>query len=467
MKKNNIDNKNLVTIKKIFRHFSFIAFFAATAITFLIIQLIKYEFLPVQIEVAQQNISTESTDYTIIIDVDKDGINESLTLLNNQHTNTTSLILKNNKQDIIEQFNIRGKVLDNGLMFGNSDTGNYIDIIAIYNANDSIYLDIISTQKKEYIVNKEFLIARPDSSYGEFWDVKVVEGSELILDGGKRKLIFGLNSGYSVYPRAIYVYELNQQIRKFETSAPLTKIIIDDVDYNGEKEIVVATHVAGNVKTNIKFSDRTSWLYILDTKLTLLEKPLTFGQYPGSSLGDINLIKIENKKYIFTVYNEYRANRRTFLLFDEKLIIKQQWEFEDLLIYDLAILEKGLVSEIICTTSDSLLLIMDNKFNIIYKTDSKLERALLFQYRLFNKEGKKEIIAVGTNGVETYDENYNLSGRKLFKANSHLSKNYFSFSRNNLINTASLLHGRQPYTYINFKKIHYTVCCCQLHLAHF
>jgi sensor histidine kinase YesM len=90
-----------------------------------------------------------------------------------------------------------------------------------------------------------------------------------------------LGSGFSLYPRNVFAYYIDQDslVRSPESFYRINGILQADINGDGKKEIMLSGQAAANVSPSLaKYHDYSNWIMVLDHKLEFLFKPI---EIPG------------------------------------------------------------------------------------------------------------------------------------------------------------------------------------------
>ena len=97
---------------------------------------------------------------------------------------------------------------------------------------------------------------------------------------GNKELIFGISSGFSLYPRNVYAYYIDQDslVSSPTSSYHIRGIVQADVNGNGKREILLHGFASSNADAqNATYHDHTNWLMVLDQNLDFLFEPVDLG----------------------------------------------------------------------------------------------------------------------------------------------------------------------------------------------
>ncbi len=143
-----------------------------------------------------------------------------------------------------------------------------LDLIFLARKGDSLFIEILAGDKiKEHkiIVGKD--ISKVSKGFDGWVYISSIVKSDINNDGYK-DLIIGINSGFDLYPRGIFVFDIKNERELFHrwVSGCPVHIFVDDINNDGEKEILFGTFAPCNGAVVDGIDDFSSYLYILDNK---------------------------------------------------------------------------------------------------------------------------------------------------------------------------------------------------------
>ena len=114
---------------------------------------------------------------------------------------------------------------------------------------------------------------------------------------GYKELIFGITTGFSIFPRNIYAYDIvhDTLISSPKSGFSFQEIRQQDINGDGKNEILLTGYSPGNTKSDYPYNDSSCWLMVLDRKLDFLFKPIEFQGIHGS----LTPIKIPKRYSVF------------------------------------------------------------------------------------------------------------------------------------------------------------------------
>lgn len=216
-------------------------------------------------------------------DVNVDGISELITVTNDIPGHF-ALIVMQYPSGKVNQWNFDGVLINNTntndyLIVGDFDNNSTKEIYILSLNNDSILLHCISDINNNVPKFKDVFIARVGPGKGNYDPAIVKAEMDDLNDDGYKELIFGVNSGFSLYPRNIFAYDLHNMkcLSSPYLGFTVNSIIQKDITGDGKNEILMQGHGPDNIKdTTIKYHDRSTWLMVLDRNLNFLFNPKEF-----------------------------------------------------------------------------------------------------------------------------------------------------------------------------------------------
>lgn len=218
-------------------------------------------------------------------DLDGDGESEQIFTFHNSIGKAGISVNKNG--GAIEQWNLYGTfnfIQRNGtIITGDRDANGFKEIYIFTISQDSIYLSCIEDIYKSKPTIENRFIARCGKSKNKV-DAYIISAEMDDLDGdGLKELIFGITTGFSIYPRQVFAYDFknNNLLSSPQNGYFIMGINQKDVTGDGKREIIPWGYAASNIQdSTAKYHDRSSWLMVLDRRLNFLFEPVEFkGQY--------------------------------------------------------------------------------------------------------------------------------------------------------------------------------------------
>ncbi len=346
-------------------------------------------------------------------DIDGDGICERLAVRYNTENVFPGILYLDLHENIIDQWNFRGKwLLNQRLFFGDYNHNGIKEVYVFTRVADSIFLNAKELMLENGLVFTNRYICKSGIFNLDKVDVLEVGGIMMDIDkNGKDEFVFSLYSGLSKQPRNSFAYYItNDSLASSPQSAAGFNSNINYLDINHDevKEITGTVFGPENIHTNMPYTDSCSWLMVISPKdsMHFLFPPIKFDGGIGCGVRPV-LYSVDNKKYIAAIF-ESRSTKKgdgySYLkLFDHKgsflrqkklqidthkspgffnLLISQQNDFK-------LVDEMGNIYSV-----DTLLNIVKTKEN-----DSDLLGVDMFSYYMFDidNDGEKEILFLGRN----------------------------------------------------------------------
>lgn len=176
--------------------------------------------------------------------------------------------------------------------------------------NDSVFLNIISDFVTQPPAWKEVFVSGVGKKNGVS-DVDVVTPLVTDIDhDGNNELVFGLTSGFSVCPRAIFIYDYATGLlkRSMETGSWISGFLMADLNGDGKEEIVTTVYAPGNHEEQVvPYHDSIAWIMAFDHHLEPVFPPIGFN---GRTSGAICFILpgADNRDRLFVAWNTPEHN---------------------------------------------------------------------------------------------------------------------------------------------------------------
>ncbi len=218
--------------------------------------------------------------YTSYADLDADGSSEKITAFDNPGASGLT-IQSDNKT--LNQWNLHGSFSfskKETLFLAEDCDGNGISELYVFTlAGDSILLNIIKGWNDSEPGASTRLVARTGPGL-RAPDPAIIPAEADDLDGdGIKEVIFGIISGFSRSPRAVYAFNTVKDtiLRSPESSAFILEILQEDLDGDGRKEIIPYGYGTGNIGADeARYHDQSAWLMVLDQNLRFVFDPVEF-----------------------------------------------------------------------------------------------------------------------------------------------------------------------------------------------
>jgi hypothetical protein len=208
------------------------------------------------------------------------------------------------------------------------------EIFVFTQSNDSLFLNRISDLSDQKPVYTQKFISTFKSVIGAS-DVRIIAPRLMDLDGDRTKeLIFGITSGFSIIPRALFIYnfKIDTLLRSIETGNSLYGFLTLDMNGDHRKEIITKGYAPRNLTdTVVKFHDSSNWAMVFDDKLNLLFPPAEFKGRTGV-ITPLSLITPSSQS-LFILWDTPTNNNHGVQLFritrtGEKQFVKEFTEFD-------------------------------------------------------------------------------------------------------------------------------------------
>jgi two-component sensor histidine kinase len=220
-------------------------------------------------------------DIHLYEDLNNDGFMELIRAKYNAKDEAAVVIEKDDK--VLQQTNLDGKFPDRSshILIDDYNTDGTKEIFVFTHADAKIWLyqldplDTIQAKKKKIYVDSVWV---KDGSY----DIRAsFFGMEDMNGDGVKELIFNLRAGFSVYPRRVCYYDIeNDTLLKsvvYGAGAGISQIA--DIDGDSLPEIIMGTNAINNMmgKYGLPWPDNHSWIMVFDHKLKFKFEPVLVG----------------------------------------------------------------------------------------------------------------------------------------------------------------------------------------------
>jgi sensor histidine kinase YesM len=218
-------------------------------------------------------------------DLTGDGSSNKIIIHDKDHF--VAVTVYNHDEVLYNQWNFRGNMrflwLEQPLITGDFNNDGFKELYVFTLSNDSIFLHIIGDLTNVLPLMQDRFITKVGPGRGAI-DPVLLTPEMTDLDGnGQKELLFGLGSGFSIFPRNVFAYFVEQDslIQSPASSASINSITIEDIDGDQKPEILLGTHSPANVPTDqVEFHDHSNWMMVLDTDLNFVFPPM---EIPGNA----------------------------------------------------------------------------------------------------------------------------------------------------------------------------------------
>jgi len=230
----------------------------------------------------------------------------------------------------IDQFNTNKPfIINSRLMFGDYDNDHKDEVYFFSYSNDSIFLqglDPLSQRRfflEKFITTVTFREEQPD--------FEIYNGGLHDIDNnGYKEVIFTINAGFSVYPRAIYIYDIyNDSLNKSNNQNACFVGSPKIINYDNSTYILPDCYAPGNSKdtSNILYSDYSSWLFLFNNKLEPIFTPKKNNGYRSGIYSEP--VILDNQLFIAAAYSSpYDDSLSCLILYDltGKELVRNKWD---------------------------------------------------------------------------------------------------------------------------------------------
>ncbi len=273
------------SLKKILRFLAnpFMLSVLPAAIIILLIP-IKHERHLLELE---NHIRRQANELVHYEDLDGDGYSEEIRLT--YIFDRTRFSIMRQSGSVIDEWSLDGHYefypKQNLILSGDYNSNGRRELFFFTLSNDSIFVHgPFDFKRVEDPIRKRFIAlvgpGRPNH------DPKIIAADMEDLDGdGTKELIFGIFTGYSLFPRQVFAYFIDRDslITSPESYFQFSDILQADITGDGKREIILSGSASGNIAPNLtKYHDYSNWLMVLDQNLQFLFEPVEIpGRFNG------------------------------------------------------------------------------------------------------------------------------------------------------------------------------------------
>jgi hypothetical protein len=400
MKFLNFKENKYKLIRNIISHPAVLAFVA----TIVILLIFPLNFPKYKAEITDQK-KNGIREVLFWDDLENDGTSDMIYALDN-NVGTAALAVRLYPSLNIVEWDLRGKFSfnrDEYVFTGDYDANEKKEVYAFTLSHDTIYLHIIADFKnpKPTITNR--FIATVGQVDGKS-DPEIIEGQmdDLNSDGFK-ELIFGVTTGFSIFPRNVYAYDVvhdrlfNSPINGFQIQG----ILQENITGGKENELLVRGFSAGNTKPDYPYNDSSCWLIAFDRQLNFLFEPVEF---PGVH-GVIYPFEDPNSSGLFVLWHppvNSKKNTRLYR-FDCSGKITLEHELVEIpqenIVGDPFVIRTANEYSIVIPTENRKLFLYDTTFHFKMKINSGIS---FFETTFLDidEDGQNEILAPANNQTQ-------------------------------------------------------------------
>jgi len=217
---------------------------------------------------------TDKTTYTLWADFNGDDISDNVQCYE-WTDGFYSFPFRTIEGEVSQQINISGKpgkYLQEAAFTGDYDGNSLDELYVLLHRNDSLFLNVIEPYGKGHFVRDQFIEKVKSGKAGYDYSIRATQLYDTDLDGHK-EYIFMVSAGFSIHPRALFVYNLTSNTLKKtgHLGTNVHNFKISDLNSDGKPEYSISSFASSNMRdTTIAYHDHSAYIFILDENL----KPL-------------------------------------------------------------------------------------------------------------------------------------------------------------------------------------------------
>ncbi len=219
---------------------------------------------------------------TTYSDLDSDGKTERI-LLANANGGQVGILVYDSDDKLIDQFNFTGDFVRRSDIYnGDYNNDGLSEIYAFTFIGDSLFLNILEGYNTQDPLIRRRYIDGCTALHGEAQYIITAPVFEDANDDVFKEFYFTIAAGFTLQPRAIYYYDIvNDIIKKTDPAGVVPMYLLSSYDINGDGKLgdLGYSNAMGNYKTNIPYSDSSAWLMIFNHKLEYEFEPVEFSGF--------------------------------------------------------------------------------------------------------------------------------------------------------------------------------------------
>ncbi len=404
------------SVKQIYFIFAIISLLIAGIVTL----FIKHNNLPYNFRIDQKKSRSSSKSVRIYKDLNNNGISEEISLFRPPKPVNDYIDVYKDNNVIIDQINTFAHSDPNWIYNEDYNNDGYDEIFMFSQLGDSLFLSVFDLKADEYILNRQFIMSKPDSARTKAtktWDIQA-RPFKLLKSKKDRysKLIFIVDAGYAIYPRGVYAYDIKKKkiTEKYEIGAGIKDMLFADINSDGENEIILSTRACGNMEKETGIHDHDKWLIVLNKHLKPVFTPISFGGFSGNSYPFI--VNTDSTKNILVFYH-YNTKFLNSILFNSKgEKLNSLNNFPNNTKHPIKVIENG--KDIIYITDfNGKLIKADSKLRII-KTKDSYDNNILFVPKInLVLNNQHVLLARGTDNIYLISKSLDILAKVNFDDN--------------------------------------------------
>lgn len=233
----------------------------------------------------------EGADFNVISyyeDLDGDGISERIPIGYSKNQGVYFIQFFKLNGDFLEQINFHSEKIytrktlhKSWITIADWDGDGYNEIFCPSTKNDTLYMNIISFEKLDFLLRKRPIYIRKNIKKELPWDIEDIRGITLDVNGdGSKDLLLSLGTGFALQPRGFMTYDIKNDsiIDTFFTQVRGTNFTILDIDNDAKEEILCIAGAGGQYPADAPFTDQKRWLFVLNKDLSFKFPPRSYGK---------------------------------------------------------------------------------------------------------------------------------------------------------------------------------------------
>lgn len=219
------------------------------------------------------------------IDLDNDGNVELIRSYDFGRSSGQCIVINKHDNTHLGQYNLEKSIAasHNNYLFADDLNNDSIkEICLITQKDDSLFLNIFDYSKLEYIKTDKFITKIGGFNNKRDFYYRWITAEDVNGDD-RKELFFNMNSGFALYPRQLFRYDLLNDTLIKSINTGIKQLCFPFHNKDGSLFFMSGSTATDNCgkDCSLPYQDTCSWLFMYDKDLRFMKKPLPFLGKPG------------------------------------------------------------------------------------------------------------------------------------------------------------------------------------------
>jgi two-component sensor histidine kinase len=190
------------------------------------------------------------------------------------------IMVTDDNSHIIDQWNLPGKLdqMISTVFTGNFDNDAFEEIYVFTHINDSLFLNYNELLQPSGVKAERIFITSIGYINNEVTSLLSPIGFFDQNCDGKKELYFGISTAHTIQPRKLFYYDIaNRRLASSGYTANIPLFAeMKDINNDGRPEIFGQMSASGNYRSNVQYTDSSTWLMVFKDNLEFAFPPVEF-----------------------------------------------------------------------------------------------------------------------------------------------------------------------------------------------